>query len=84
MALQHAWENGNTKQARFLAGVLSRADEIVQKGGIVGTKAVMQEKMGYGGFCRRPLPRLGEGIAELDLRTWMDGIQEGWSVEQSL
>ena len=84
VALQHAWEAGNAKQARYLAGVLSRADEIVQKGGIVGTKAVMQEKMNYGGFARRPLPRLGEGVTEHDLRAWLDGIQEGWSVEQSL
>lgn len=84
VALQRAWESGNPKQARYLAGVLSRADEVVQKGGVVGTKAVMQEKLGYGGYARRPLPRIGEGISENEIRGWIAGIEEGWKVEQSL
>ena len=77
VALQRAYENGNLKKAHYLQGVLGRADEIVQKGGVVGTKAMMQEWLGYGGFARRPMPRLGEGVSNSEWKGWIEGMREG-------
>lgn len=77
VALQRAFETGDLKRARYLQGVLGRADEVVQKGGVVGTKAMMQECLGYGGFARRPLPRLGEGVSNSEWKGWIEGMREG-------
>jgi 4-hydroxy-2-oxoglutarate aldolase len=81
VALQRAYEQGDHKRARYLQGVLARADEIVQKSGVVGTKAILQEWYGYGGFARRPLPRFGEGVSQDEWRGWIEGMREGMQEE---
>ena len=84
VAIQRAHEANDLKRARWLQGIVARADEVVQKMGVVGTKAVLQSFFGYGGYARRPLPRVGEGVSKEDLKVWVQGFREVMDVEQGL
>ena len=59
---------------------LSRADWVLTKSAIAGTKAAIEMEFGYGGFPRRPLPRL----TEEESKKIKNGIQEGMKIESSL
>ena len=84
VALQRAHQKGNHNRARHLQSVLGRADEVVQKMGVVGTKAVLQAKFGYGGHARRPLPRVGEEIEVAEAKKWLLGFEEAMALEDGL
>ena len=80
VALQQAYARGDMKRAQQLQAILARADWVVQKGGVVGTKAALESWFGYGGFARAPLPRLGKDDA------WKNraGFEEIVRLESSL
>ena len=84
VALQRAYETNNMKRARHLQEVLARADEVVQKMGVVGTKAVLQAFFSYGGHARRPLPRVGEDISKEQVKEWERGFQEAMKIEEGM
>lgn len=51
------YKEGKLEEAAKLQEVVARGDWAAIRTGIVGTKAVMTEVLGYGGYCRRPVPR---------------------------
>jgi L-threo-3-deoxy-hexylosonate aldolase len=63
-----------------LQKILSRADWVLTKSAIAGTKAAIELEFGYGGYPRRPLPKLNEA----ETRSIKDGIREGMEMEKSL
>ncbi|KAI4148043.1 MAG: hypothetical protein LQ340_005263 [Diploschistes diacapsis] len=84
VALYRAYGSGDMKRTRWLQATLAKADEVVQRMGVVGTKAVMQARFGYGGTARRPLPRPGEGVSAEDIRGWNMGFEEAMRIEKAL
>jgi 4-hydroxy-2-oxoglutarate aldolase len=74
------FEAGNLKEARKLQAIIARGDWTAIQGGIVGTKCGMQSHFGYGGYCRKPLPRPNKE----DTKRWRDGFQEVVDLEKSL
>ena len=84
VALQRAYEANDMKRARHLQEILARADEVVQKIGVVGTKVVLQAFFSYGGHARRPLPRVGEDISKEQAQEWVRGFQEAMDFEEGL
>ncbi|KAI1503536.1 L-threo-3-deoxy-hexulosonate aldolase [Biscogniauxia marginata] len=74
------YAEGKTEEAIALQKVLSRADWLLTKAAIAGTKQAIQSYFGYGGHPRRPLKRLDKakvaGIA--------DGIRGVMDIEKSL
>ena len=62
----------------------NRILSMVQKMGVVGTKAVLQARLGYGGHPRRPLPRIGEGVDAAEAKAWVAGFEEAMEVEQGM
>lgn len=71
---------GKMDEARKLQAVVACGDWAVIKGGIVGTKSVLQTYFGYGGFCRRPLPR----PTEAETRRFAEELAELVTLEGSL
>lgn len=71
---------GKKDEAQALQKKLSKADWVLTKAAIAGTKSAIQSYYGYGGYPRRPLPRLTseqvKGIAE--------GVKEIMEIENSL
>lgn len=51
------YQEGKFEEAAMLQEIVARGDWAAIKSGIVGTKAAMQEYCGYGGYCRKPVPR---------------------------
>jgi len=78
--LLDTFETGNLKEARKLQATIARGDWTAIQGGIVGTKCGLQAHFGYGGYCRKPLPRPNKEEA----KRWRDGFQEVIDLEQSL
>jgi dihydrodipicolinate synthase/N-acetylneuraminate lyase len=74
------FEAGNLKEARKLQAIIARGDWTAIQGGIVGTKCGMQAHLGYGGYCRKPLPRPNKE----ETKRWRDGFQEVVDLESSL
>ncbi|KAI1491052.1 L-threo-3-deoxy-hexulosonate aldolase [Biscogniauxia mediterranea] len=71
---------GKTEEAIALQKKLSRADWLLTKAAIAGTKQAIQSYFGYGGHPRRPLKRLDKAkIASI-----ADGIREAMDIEKSL
>jgi dihydrodipicolinate synthase/N-acetylneuraminate lyase len=54
------WRNGKFQEASSLQAAVARGDWLVTKSGIVGMKSLLQHFFGYGGFARKPLPRLSK------------------------
>ena len=80
VALYEAYTRGKMAKAWELQSVLARADWVVQKGGVVGTKAGLDSWFGYGGYARKPLPRWGrDEVAEN-----RKGLEEVMRLERSL
>ncbi|OAA68730.1 L-threo-3-deoxy-hexulosonate aldolase [Niveomyces insectorum RCEF 264] len=71
---------GKTDEAVALQKVLSRGDWFLTKAAIAGTKQAIQSYFGYGGYPRRPLPRIDEARVNFI----KEGIAEVMAVEQSL
>lgn len=67
------WKEGKVEEAKRVQQVVARGDWAAIQGGVVATKAAMMEYYGYGGWCRKPLPRpqgndfemMVEGFGEL-------------------
>lgn len=74
------WAEGRLDDAMRLQRTLSRADWVLTKSAIPGTKAALQAYYGYGGYPRRPLKRLGPDKA----RAVAEGIAEAMKVERGL
>lgn len=73
-------EKGEMGEARRLQKMLAKADWVLTKGGVGGTKAALRKYFGYGGVPRRPLtdtePRESDEM-------WRS-LQEAFEVEMSL
>lgn len=74
------WASGEFEKAQEMQKILSRADWVLTKSAVAGTKAAIELEFGYGGYPRRPLPR----ISEEDRKKIKQGISEGMKLEQSL
>jgi len=46
------------EEANRVQGIVANADYVMAQGGVAGTKGVLERLYGYGGLCRRPLPRV--------------------------
>jgi 4-hydroxy-2-oxoglutarate aldolase len=55
--LMRLWKEGKMDEARQIQQVLARGDWAAIQSGVVGTRAALVEYYGYGGWCRKPLPR---------------------------
>lgn len=71
---------GKWDEAREQQKLLGRADWVLTKSGIPGTKAALQQIMGYGGVPRRPLPKVEGEKAEILARD----LEEAFKMEKSL
>ena len=71
---------GQTEEAIALQKVLSRGDWFLTKAAVAGTKQAIQAHFGYGGYPRRPLPR----VTEARVSAIKEGIAEVMAVEKSL
>ena len=80
VALYHAFAKGKMDRARELQAILARADEIVQKGGVVGVKVGLRNWFGYGGVARKPLPIWGKE----QIRANRDALEEVFRLEGEL
>lgn len=78
--LMELWGRGEVREARELQAVVARGDWAAIRGGVVGTKAALNEFFGYGGFARRPLPRPGKE----EVAKWREGFGELVKVEEAL
>ncbi|KAF5025980.1 hypothetical protein F66182_1948 [Fusarium sp. NRRL 66182] len=71
---------GKTDEAKALQKKLAKADWVLTKAAIAGTKSAIQSYYGYGGYPRRPLKRLSaeqaKGIEE--------GVREILDIEKTL
>lgn len=73
-------EAGNMREARKLQAIIARGDWAAIQGGVVGTKCAMQSHFGYGGYCRKPLPRPGKD----ETKRWREAFDEIVALERSL
>jgi 4-hydroxy-2-oxoglutarate aldolase len=78
--LVQLFESGNFKEARKLQAIIARGDWAAIQGGIIGTKSAMQSHFGYGGYCRKPLPRPSKEEA----KKWREGFEEVVRLERAL
>lgn len=74
------WSAGKLAEAMELQGLLSKADWVMTKTAIPGTKSAIQSYYGYGGYPRRPLSRLSEEQAQ----AVAEGIKDAMEVERTL
>jgi 4-hydroxy-2-oxoglutarate aldolase len=72
--------SGNIKEAKRLQAIVARGDWCAIQSGVVGSKSAMNSFYGYGGHCRRPLPR---PTAE-DVSKYKRGFAELMELEKSL
>jgi len=71
---------GKYDEARELQQKLSKADWILTKAAIAGTKAAIEHHYGYGGHPRRPLKKLDKiGVTRIT-----DGLQDILAIEKQL
>lgn len=54
------WKDGKYQDASSLQAAVARGDWLVTKSGIAGMKSLLQHFFGYGGYARKPLPRLSK------------------------
>jgi len=73
-------QEGKWDEAVELQKVLSKADWVLTKSAIAGTKAAIEMEYGYGGYPRRPLQRLSDAQS----KQVKAGIQEAMKIENSL
>ncbi|PYH45474.1 dihydrodipicolinate synthase family protein [Aspergillus saccharolyticus JOP 1030-1] len=74
------WSEGRLTEAIEAQELLSKADWVLTKAAIPGTKSAIQTYYGYGGFPRRPLGRLSEE----QVKAVAEGIKDAIEVEKSL
>lgn len=74
------WQDGKLKEAQELQRVLATGDWEHTKMGISGTKAVLEQHVGYGGVPRRPL----KGIDEASMSGMLEAIRPLMDLESRL
>ena len=52
------------EEANRVQGIVADADYVIARGGVTGIKGVMDRLHGYGGYNRRPLPRVEPAVLE--------------------
>lgn len=74
------YAEGKRDEAEALQRVLAKGDWVLTKSSVPGTKMAIQSYFGYGGFGRRPLPRM----EEVRVQAVKEGIKEVMDIENSL
>jgi dihydrodipicolinate synthase/N-acetylneuraminate lyase len=74
------WRDENYQDAASLQAAVARGDWLVTKSGIAGMKSLLQHFFSYGGYARKPLPRLSKQ-EEIVLR---ESFQELINIESRL
>lgn len=74
------YAQGKRDEAEKLQKVLSKCDWVLTKAAVPGTKQAIQAYFGYGGYGRRPLPRLEQA----KVSAIQEGIKEIMDIEKSL
>jgi 4-hydroxy-2-oxoglutarate aldolase len=67
-------------EAQKMQEIVARGDWTAIQGGIISTKAGMENWLGYGGYARSPLPR---PTSEENAK-WKEGFRELFALEKSL
>ena len=78
--LVELYAQGKITEAQKLQAVVARGDWAAISGGIIGTKSAMETYFGYGGYGRKPLPRVGKQEAV----KYAEGFKELVDLEKSL
>ncbi|KAK3937863.1 hypothetical protein QBC46DRAFT_176183 [Diplogelasinospora grovesii] len=74
------YKQGKYVEAQNMQEIVSEGDWTAIQGGVVGVKAGLQGWMGYGGYCRSPLPKpTGE-----QAKKWKEGFRNLVMLEKSL
>ncbi|EJT97765.1 aldolase [Dacryopinax primogenitus] len=60
-----AWQAGDYKEAQRLQGLIATGEWAFGKNSLPGVKAGMNQYVGYGGVCRKPVPE-----ASADIKAW--------------
>ncbi|RAK72787.1 dihydrodipicolinate synthase family protein [Aspergillus fijiensis CBS 313.89] len=74
------WSEGRFTEAIEAQALLSKADWVLTKAAIPGTKSAIQSYYGYGGFPRKPLARLSDE----QVQAVAEGIKDAIEVEKTL
>ncbi|PSR78431.1 hypothetical protein BD289DRAFT_376687 [Coniella lustricola] len=74
------YAEGKKEEAEELQKKLSKGDWVLTKAAVPGTKQAIQSYFGYGGYGRRPLPRLDQAR----IKALEEGIKEIIDIENSL
>lgn len=74
------YAEGKKEEAEELQKKLSQGDWVLTKAAVPGTKQAIQSYFGYGGYGRRPLPRLEQAR----INALEEGIKEIIDIENSL
>lgn len=72
--------DGKIAEAQKMQEVVARGDWTAIQGGIISTKAGLEEWFGYGGFARSPLPKPSRD----ESLVWKEGFRELVALEKSL
>lgn len=74
------FKEGRITEAQKLQEIVARGDWTAIQGGVVSTKAGMENWLGYGGYGRSPLPRPTSD----ESAKWKEGFRELITLEKSL
>ncbi|TVY27066.1 putative 4-hydroxy-2-oxoglutarate aldolase, mitochondrial [Lachnellula hyalina] len=74
------YKAGKIDEAVKMQGVVARGDWVAIRTGIVGTKAAMESYLGYGGCCRKPVPR----PTKEEVERYVEGFAELFELEKTL
>jgi len=50
------------EEANRVQGIVAKADYVMAQSGIPAAKGVIEKLLGYGGYSRRPLPRIDPDV----------------------
>ena len=53
-----------SEEANRVQGIVANADYIMAQSGITAAKGFMEKLFGYGGYSRRPLPRIEPAVLD--------------------
>ena len=74
------YKAGKIEEAVKLQGVVARGDWAAIKTGIIGIKTAMESYLGYGGYCRKPVPR----PTKEEVANYVEGFAELFELEKTL
>ncbi|TPX18854.1 uncharacterized protein E0L32_011469 [Thyridium curvatum] len=74
------YRQGKLREAQEVQDIVAQGDWTAIQGGVVGSKAGLEEWMGYGGYARSPLPK---PTAEQS-KKWKQGFRELVLLEKTL